>query len=85
MNRDDVLKTLVIKYGAIEVSRNYIRGIRSALANIRIGIETNNFALASRDVGLLDDNLKKLEGLYNIDEARAQLKHIDEQKKTNKK
>lgn len=85
MNRDDVLKTLVIKYGAIEVSRNYIRGIRSALANIRIGIETNNFALASRDVGLLDDNLKKLEGLYNIDEARAQLQHVDEQKKTNKK
>ncbi len=85
MNRDDVLKTLVIKYGAIEVSRNYIRGIRSALANIRMGIETNNFALASRDVGLLDDNLKKLEGLYNIDEARAQLQHIDEQKKTNKK
>lgn len=85
MNRDDVLKTLVIKYGAIEVSRNYIRGIRSALANIRMGIETNNFALASRDVGLLDDNLKKLEGLYNIDEARAQLQHTDEQKKTNKK
>ena len=85
MNRDDVLKTLVIKYGAIEVSRNYIRGIRSALANIRMGIETNNFALTSRDVGLLDDNLKKLEGLYNIDEARAQLQHIDEQKKTNKK
>lgn len=85
MNRDDVLKTLVIKYGAIEVSRNYIRGIRSALANIRMGIETNNFALASRDVGLLDDNLKKLEGLYNIDEARAQLQHVDEQKKTNKK
>lgn len=85
MNRDDVLKTLVIKYGAIEVSRNYIRGIRSALANIRMGIETNNFALASRDVGLLDDNLKKLEGLYNIDEARAQLQYIDEQKKTNKK
>lgn len=85
MNRDDVLKTLVIKYGAIEVSRNYIRGIRSALANIRMGIETNNFALASRDVGLLDDNLKKLEGLYNLDEARAQLQHVYEQKKTNKK
>lgn len=85
MNRDDVLKTLVIKYGAIEVSRTYIRGIRSAVANIRMGIETNNFALASRDVGLLDDNLKKLEGLYNIDEARAQLQHIEQQKKTNKK
>lgn len=85
MNRDDVLKTLVIKYGAIEVSRNYIRGIRSALANIRMGIETNNFALASRDVGLLDDSLKKLEGLYNIDEARAQIQHIEQQKKTNKK
>lgn len=85
MNRDDVLKTLVIKYGAIEVSRTYIRGIRSALANIRMGIETNNFALASRDVGLLDDNLKKLEGLYNIDEARAQLQHVEQQKKTNKK
>lgn len=85
MNRDDVLKTLVIKYGAIEVSRNYIRGIRSALANIRMGIETNNFALASRDVGLLDDNLKKLESLYNIDEARKQLQHLEQQNKTNKK
>lgn len=85
MNRDDVLKTLVIKYGAIEVSRNYIRGIRSALTNIRMGIETNNFALAAKDVGLLDDNLKKLESLYNIDEARAQLQHVEQQKKTNKK
>lgn len=85
MNRDDVLKTLVIKYGAIEVSRNYIRGIRNALTNIRMGIETNNFALAAKDVGLLDDNLKKLESLYNIDEARAQLQHVNEQKKTNKK
>ncbi len=85
MNRDDVLKTLVIKYGAIEVSRNYIRGIRSALTNIRMGIETNNFALAAKDVGLLDDNLKKLESLYNIDEARKQLQHIEQQNKTNKK
>lgn len=85
MNRDDVLKTLVIKYGAIEVSRNYIRGIRSALTNIRMGIETNNFALAAKDVGLLDDNLKKLESLYNIDDARKQLQHIEQQNKTNKK
>ena len=85
MNRDDVLKTLVIKYGAIEVSRNYIRGIRSALTNIRMGIETNNFALSAKDVGLLDDNLKKLESLYNIDEARKQLQHIEQQNKTNKK
>lgn len=85
MNRDDVLKTLVIKYGAIEVSRNYIRGIRSALANIRMGIETNNFALAAKDVGLLDDNLKKLESLYNLDDARKQLQHIEQQNKTNKK
>lgn len=85
MNRDDVLKTLVIKYGAIEVSRNYIRGIRSALTNIRMGIETNNFALAAKDVGLLDDNLKKLESLYNLDDARKQLQHIEQQNKTNKK
>ncbi len=85
MNRDDVLKTLVIKYGAIEVSRNYIRGIRSALTNIRMGIETNNFALAAKDVGLLDDNLKKLESLYNLDDARKQLQHLEQQNKTNKK
>lgn len=81
MNRDDVLKTLIIKYGTIEVSRNYIRGIRSALSNIRNGIETNNFALAAKDVGLLEDNLKKLESLYNIDDARKQIQHLDNQKK----
>lgn len=81
MERDDVLKTLISKYGTIEVSRNYIRGIRSALSNIRNGIETNNFALAAKDVGLLEDNLKKLENLYNIKEAREQIIHLDNQKK----
>lgn len=75
MTKDEEVKTLLIKYGAIELSRNYIRGIRSALANIRMGIETNNFALASRDVGLLEDRLAHLELIFGSEEGRKQLEH----------
>ena len=75
MNKDEEVKTLLVKYGAIELSRHYIRGVRSALANIRNGIETNNFALASRDVGLLDEHLKHLELIFNSEDGRKQLQH----------
>lgn len=78
MNREDTVKTLVSKHGAIEVSRSYIRGIRSALSNIRIGIETNNFALASKDVGLLAENLANLETVYGIGkEALGQIQRLE--------
>lgn len=75
MNKDEEVKTLLIKYGAIELSRNYIRGVRHALANIKNGIETNNFALASRDVSLLEDNLSKLELIFASEDGRKQLQH----------
>lgn len=75
MNKDEEVKTLLIKYGAIELSRNYIRGVRRALANIKNGIETGNFALTSRDVGLLEDNLAKLELIFSSEDGRKQLQH----------
>lgn len=75
MNKDEEVKTLLIKYGAIELSRNYIRGVRHALANIKNGIETSNFALSSRDVGLLEDNLSKLELIFASEDGRKQLQH----------
>lgn len=75
MNKDEEVKTLLIKYGAIELSRNYIRGIRHALANIKNGIETNNFALSSRDVGLLEDQLSHLELVFASEEGRKQIQH----------
>ena len=75
MNKDEEVKTLLIKYGAIELSRNYIRGVRRALANIKNGIETNNFALASRDVGLLEDQLAHLELIFGSEEGRKQIQH----------
>ena len=75
MNKDEEVKTLLIKYGAIELSRYYIRGIRSSLANVKNGIELNNFALTSRDVGLLEENLKHLELIFGSEEGRKQLQH----------
>ena len=75
MNKDEEVKTLLIKYGAIDLSRNYIRGVRHALANIKNGIETNNFALASRDVSLLEDNLSKLELIFASEDGRKQIQH----------
>ena len=82
MNREDTVKTLVSKHGAIEVSRNYIRGIRSALTNIRIGIETNNFALASKDVGLLAEHLSNLETVYKIGkESLDQIQRLERDEK----
>ena len=81
LNKDEINKTLQIKYGAIELSRHYIRGIRSALSSIRNGIELNNFAIASKDVGLLAENLEMLERLYGIEQAREQILLLDNTKK----
>lgn len=81
MNRDEQVKTLLTKYGAIEVSRVYIRGIRAALSNIRNGIETNNFALASKDVGLLAEHLACLETVYGMEDGRKQIQHLDKEAK----
>lgn len=81
MSKDEIIKTLLIKYGAIELSRNYIRGIRSALSNIRNGIETNNFALTSKDVGLLAENLANLELIFNVKEGREGIASLNNQKK----
>lgn len=75
MNKDEEVKTLLVKYGAIELSREYIRGIRRSLANIKNGIETNNFALTARDVGLLEDRLAHLELIFNSEDGRKQLQH----------
>lgn len=82
MNKSEVIKTLVSKYGAIEVSRNYIRGIRSALSNIRNGIETNNPALMAKDVGLLAENLSNLELVYGIGkESLDQIQQLEKELK----
>ena len=82
MDRNDVIKTLVSKYGAIAVSRNYIRGIRSALSNIRNGIETNNPALMAKDVGLLAENLTRLELVYGIGkESLDQIQQLEKELK----
>lgn len=77
MGRDEIVKTLVIKYGAIAVSRKFIREMRGALANIRNGIETENFALAAKDVGLLADNLANLETLFHEEKHLEQLQLLE--------
>lgn len=81
MTKDEINKTLLTKYGTLELSRYYISGIRDALNMVKIGIETNNFALASREVGALDDALTMLGKLFNMEEARKQIAHLDNQKK----
>lgn len=82
MTKDEEVKTLLIKYGAIDLSRNYIRGVRHALANIKNGIETNNFALAAKDVGLLNENLSALELIFGGDkDTLEQLQHLDKKVK----
>lgn len=82
MDKKEQIETLIIKYGAIAVSRFYLRGARNALANIRNGIETNNFALAAKDVGLLNENLSALELIFGGDRSTLeQLQHLDKKVK----
>lgn len=82
MDQKEQIETLMIKYGAIEVSRFFLRGARNALANIRNGIETNNFALAAKDVGLLNEKLSCLERIFNGNkDTLEQLQHLDKEVK----
>lgn len=81
MEKREEVQTLMYKFGAIELSRSYIRGIRSALSNIRNGIELNNSMLAAKDVSLLAENLSKLEVLFGIEDAKKQIKNLEQTKK----
>lgn len=81
MNKDEINKTLLVKYGTLDLSRFYIGEMRSAVNMIKIGIESNNFALASKEVGALDDALTMLGKLFNMEDARKQIKHLDNTKK----
>lgn len=81
MNKDEINKTLLVKYGALDLSRYYIGEIRNAVNMIKIGIESNNFALASKEVGALDDAVAMLGKLFNMEDARKQIKHLDNTKK----
>lgn len=81
MNKDEINKTLLVKYGALDLSRYYIGEIRNAVNMIKIGIESNNFALASKEVGALDDAVTMLGKLFNMEDARKQIKHLDNTKK----
>lgn len=81
MNKDEINKTLLAKYGTLDLSRFYIGEMRSAVNMIKIGIESNNFALASKEVGALDDALTMLGKLFNMEDARKQIKHLDNTKK----
>ena len=81
MNKDEINKTLLVKYSALELSRYYIGEMRSSMNMIKVGIESNNFALASKEVGALDDALTMLGKLFNMEDARKQIKHLDNTKK----
>lgn len=78
MDKRESVETLVRKHGAIGVSRFYLRAIRGALSNIRNGIETNNFALAAKDVGLLAENLANIEIIFGMDDKTLeQIQHLE--------
>lgn len=78
MTRSEEVKTLVYKFGAIDVSRTYIREIRSAVTSIKNGIAQNNVALAAKDVEALAENLSKLETVYGLGEdALKEIQHLE--------
>lgn len=75
--REEV-ETLVYKFGAIDVSRTYIRGIRSALVAIKNGVAQNNLMLATKDIEALSDNLGRLEVVYGLgDDTLKAIQHLE--------
>lgn len=73
ITRQEILSTLVSKFGAVEVARYYLNDALSDIQSISIGISENNPMLAARHVESLYESLSTLKTMLDKKENKPPL------------
>lgn len=73
MNKNEIIKTLISKYGVIETLRFYLRGVHESATSIKIGMAENNQMLAAKNLELMLDNLQYVEMIIQDKDNRKAL------------
>lgn len=76
MNNNEIVKTLGVKYGTIELGRHYLREMRKNLSTIKIGIAENNSTLMAKDVELLAQNIECLSLMFADEQMKKEIKNL---------
>lgn len=77
MNKNEIISTLVAKYGAIETLRFYLRGVHDAANSMKVGIADDNQMLAVKDLESLVDNLQYIELIINNKDYRPAINGLE--------
>lgn len=70
ISREEILSTLVAKFGGVETARYYLNSALSDLQTIEVGISENNPLLASKPCESLRENLMNLRSLLDKKEYK---------------
>lgn len=80
MNRKEIVSTLISKFGSLDTVRYYVKEMHNGITSMKLGIAENNFALASKEIELLSENLSYLEYALGMDITKQSLLHSDAKK-----
>lgn len=71
ISRQEILQTLVTKFGGVETARYYLNDALSDLQSMGVGVAENNQMLASRHLESLKENLENLRTLLEHKEYKG--------------
>lgn len=73
ITRQEILNTLVSKFGAVEVARYYLSDALSDIQSLSVGIAENNPMLAARYVESLQEELTTIRTLLDKKENKPSI------------
>lgn len=71
ISRQEVLKTLVNKFGGVETARYFLNDALSDIQSIGVGVDSNNPLLAAKSIESLRENLENLRVLLDKKEYKG--------------
>lgn len=77
MNKNEIVKTLVVKYGVVDTLRFYLRGVRDSANSMKMGVAEGNNMLAVKDLEALVDNLQYIEAIINDKDNRPAINGLE--------
>lgn len=71
ITRQEILSTLVAKFGAVALARYYLSDALADLQSMEVGIAENNPMLAAKDLASLRENLTMLRTMLDNKDYRG--------------
>lgn len=77
MNKNEIIKTLVTKYGVVETLRFYLRGVHDSASAMKVGVADNNPLLAVKNLESLIEGLQYMEIIISDKDNRPAINGLE--------